>query len=125
MIEELMNEYLSNAEIAATVDYSDKKSVRKFNASSDRMRAIADEVVTLGEDAVVQFASLLDREPAAGWAATHLVEKANLDAATLSRCFARVEQAKAEEEAKGNLADAMITEMWLKEWRAKKATSEY
>ncbi len=124
MIEELINEYLSNAEIAATVDYSDKKSVQKFNVSSDRMRAIAVEVVNLGKDALVQFASLLDKEPAAGWAATHLVEKANLDGETLSRCFARVEQAKAEEEAKGNLADAMITETWLKEWRAKKATTD-
>lgn len=123
MIEDLMNEYLSKSETAATVDYSDKKSVRKFNASSDRMRAIVDEAVNLGQDAIIAFASLLDREPAALWAAHHLVEKADLDSAMLSRCFARVEQAKIDAEAKGDLASAMGEEMWLKEWRAKKVTN--
>lgn len=121
VIEQLMNEYLSNAEAAAAVDYSDKKSVRRFNALSDRMREIVDEVVSLGQDAVLHFASLLDREPAAVWAAHHLVEKADIDSATLSRCFARVEQAKAAAEAKGDFANAMGEEMWLKEWKTRKA----
>ncbi len=120
MIEKLMNEYLSCAEAAATVDYSDKKSVRQFNAMSDRMRIIVDEVVKLGQDAVKQFASLMDKEPAAASAAHLLIEMADLDSATLSRCFERVERAKEEAEAKGNLADAMIKEMWLKEWRNRK-----
>ncbi|WP_145298299.1 hypothetical protein [Planctopirus ephydatiae] len=124
MIEGLINEYLSKAEIAATVDYSDKKSVRKFNASSDRMREIVDEIVGLGEAAVMTFASLLEIEPAAPWAVHHLVEKADLDSATLSRCFARVEQAIMDAKAKGDPASAMGEEMWLKELRAKKAMDE-
>ena len=38
--------------------------------------------------------------------------------------FSRVEQAKMDAEAKGDLANAMGEEMWLKEWRAKRATTE-
>ena len=120
MIEDLMNEYLSSAEAAVLVDYSDKNSVRRFNALSDRMRAIVDEVVNLGQDAISEFAALLESEPAAMWAAHHLVEKADLDAATLSKCFARVEQAKIEAEAEGDLATAMGEEMWLNEWKARR-----
>lgn len=119
-----MNEYLSRAELAATVDYSDTKLVCKFNTSSDSMRAIVDEVVSLGEDAILAFASLLDRESAAPWATHHLVEKADLDSATLARCFSRVEQAKIDAEAKGDLAAALGEEMWLKEWRVIKATTK-
>ena len=125
MVEELVNEYLSRAEKAKSVDYSDKKSVEQFNASADRMRAIVDEVVDLGQDAILAFACLLDKEPAVTWVAHHLVEKAELDAATLAKCFSRVEQAMMDAEARGDLANAMGEEMWLKEWRAKKATSQH
>jgi len=125
MFEELVNEYISSAETAASVDCSDKKSVRRFNASADRMRAIVDEVVGLGQDAILAFTCLLDKEPAATWVAHHLVEKAELDTATLSRCFSRVEQAMIDARAKGDLANAMGEEMWLKEWKAMKATSQH
>lgn len=114
---------MSKSEAAASVNYSDSKSVRKFNASSDRMRAIVDEIVNLGEDAILVFTSLLDTEPAAPWAAHHLVEMADLDSATLEKCFSRVERAKSDAEAKGDLASAMGEELWLKEWREKKAIS--
>ncbi|MEK6257327.1 MAG: hypothetical protein AABP62_01795 [Planctomycetota bacterium] len=120
MIDALINEYLICAEAAASVDYSDKKSVRQFNARSDRMRAIVYEVVALGSDAVVHFASVLDTEPAAGWAAHHLVEMADLDSTTHSKCLERVEQAKVQAEANGDAASAMGEEMWLKEWWARK-----
>ena len=125
MIEKLMNEYMTNAATAAAVDYSDKKSVRQFNSSSDRMRAIVDEVATLGEKAVLMFTSLLDNEPAASWAAVHLVEIAELDSPTLSRCFSRVEQDKNDAEAKGALADVMIKEAWLEKWKAKKVSAKH
>lgn len=121
MIDELMSEYLLSAETAASVDYSDKKSVRRFNALSDRMRAIVHEVVTLGQNAIRHFSSVLDKEPAAVWAAHHLVELVDLDSATLSKCFERVEQARVQAEAQGDMANAMGEEMWLKEWRERKA----
>ncbi|MGC3972208.1 MAG: hypothetical protein QM775_34165 [Pirellulales bacterium] len=120
MIQDLLNEYASNAIATTTIDYADRKSVQRFNSLADRMRTIADEVVDLGQDAVVQFVSLLDAEPAAPWAAVHLVEKAELDPETLSRCFSIVEKTKAKAESQGNIADAMIKEMWLKEWKKKK-----
>ncbi len=118
MIRELMNEYTSRARAAATVDYANEESVRRFNAADNRMRAIVDEVVTLM--GVPQFAAILDGEPAATRAAHHLVERTALDPITLSRCFQRVEQAKEEAEAKGDFAEAMGQEMWLKEWKAKR-----
>lgn len=120
MIEDIMREYLACAEAASAVDYSDKKSVRHYNVMSDRMRSLVDEVVALGSDAVLAFASLLDKNPAATWAAHHLVEKAELDPATLSRCFTRVEQAIHEAKVSGKNAEAMGQEMWLKEWRSRK-----
>jgi len=123
MIEELVSEYQSKAKTAASVDYSDKNSVRQLNASADRMRAIVDEVVSLGTDAAIAFTCLLDQEPAASWAAHHLVEMAELDSATLSRCFSRVEQAMTDAEARGDFANAMGEDMWLNEWKAKKAHS--
>jgi hypothetical protein len=116
VLDKLSDEYLISAEAAASVDYADKKSVRQFNARSDRMRAIVGEVVTIGQDAVIHFATVLDSEPAAGWAAHHLVEMADLDARTLTKCFERVKQAKSQAEAKGDMANAVGEEMWLKEW---------
>jgi hypothetical protein len=119
---ELTTEYLSSAEdVASPTDYSDMKSVRRSNAVSDRMRKIVDEVVSLGRNAIVQFASVLNSEPAALRAAHHLVEKADLDSATLSKCIARVELAEQQAKAKGDLATAMGEGMWLKEWKARKA----
>lgn len=120
MLDELIDEYVKTAKEAANVDYADKSSVRKFNAQSDRMRAIARTIVTLGNEAVVRFISVLDNEPAAVWAAHHLVELVDLDSQTLTKCFGRVRQAQLQAEAKGNGADAMGEEMWLKEWMAKK-----
>jgi len=119
--DELIDEYIACAEEAASVNYADKKSVRQFNALSDRMRAIATELVTLGQDALVRFASVLNIEPAAGWAAHHLVEMADVDSQTLVKCFQRFRQAKLQAEAKGDLANAMGEEMWLKEWMERKA----
>jgi len=116
MPDELIDEYIACAEEAASVNYADKKSVRQFNARSDRMRAIVKEVVTLGQDAVVRFASVLDIEPAAGWAAHHLVEMADVNSLILAKCIERVKQAKLQAEAKRDLANAMGEEMWLKEW---------
>jgi len=92
MIRELMDEYASRARAAATVNYANDESVRRFNAADSRMRAIVDQVVTLM--GVPQFAAILDGEPAATRAAHHLVERTALDPITLSRCFERVEQAK-------------------------------
>ena len=117
----MIEEYLAQAEAAERVDFADRKSVRRFNSASDRMRIIVDEVVSRGSEAVLKFACLLDRKPAAKWAAHHLVEKADLDQATLARCFARVEQAKADAESTGNLAEALGEEWWLNEWRAKRS----
>lgn len=85
------------------------------------MRAIAKEVVTLGQDALAIFATLLDKEPAAVWAAHHLVEMADIDSQTLAKCFERAKQAKTQAEAQGDLANAMGEEMWLREWMARKA----
>ncbi len=121
MIDELISEYLASAEAAATVDYSDKKSVRRFNALSDRMRAIVHEVMTLGQAAIRHFSSVLDTEPAAAWAAHHLVEMVDLDSSTLSKCFERVEQARVQAEVKGEMANATGEEMWLKEWLERKS----
>lgn len=118
MIRELMDEYTLLAKAATTMDYANDGSVRRFNAASDRMRAIVDEVVTLL--GVPQFAAILDGEPAATRAAHHLVERTALDPITLSRCFERVEQAREEAEARGDFAEAMGEEMWLKEWKAKR-----
>lgn len=120
MIEELIREYAAAAKTAATVDYSDKKSVLRFNATSDRMRSIVKEVVAMGQEAVNRFTAVLEMEPAAGWAAPQLVELAELDMATLLRCFKRVELGKSEAESRGLFADAMMKEMWLQEWRSKK-----
>ncbi len=66
MNEEVIAEYVQCAALAAQVDYADKRSVRKYNAASDRMRAIVDDVVRLGHDAVQRFAAVLEIEPAAG-----------------------------------------------------------
>jgi len=121
MIDDLINEYLAHAEAAEIVDYADEESVQQFNNRSNRMRTIADELVGLGGCAVVQFAGLLEKEPASLYAAIHLVERADLDSGTLSRCIARVEQAKEEDEIKSNFSDAIIKEYWLKKWKTKTA----
>lgn len=120
MIDELIAEYIACAQSTTLVDYSDKKSVRRYNAASDRMRAIVSEVVTLEQDALNRFISVLQEEPASLWAAHHLVELAELDPATLSRCFERVERAKLEAQAESRPADAMGEEIWLKKMKVKK-----
>ncbi len=117
---ELIREYVSCAAETKSVGTTGKKAVRRYNALHDRMRAIVDEVVSLGQDAVSEFAIVLDKEPASSWAAHHLVEKADLDSAMLTKCFARVEREKAEAEAAGDLATAMGEGWWLEEWKAKK-----
>lgn len=119
-IDKLIDEYLSCAERVSNVEYSDKDSVRLFNALSDQMRGIVDIVVSLGHDALLKFTCVLDKEPASIWAAHHLVEKADLDSSITAKCFARVERAKAEADEQLQFADAMGEEMWLKEWRARK-----
>lgn len=119
MIENLLNEYVSCAEEAASVDYLDRKAIRRFNKSSDRMRAIVAEVVSMGDQSVLDFARVLDIEPAFLWAAHHLVEMADLDSSTLAKCFARVEESKVEAERESRMADAMGEEMWLNEWQKK------
>jgi hypothetical protein len=119
MIDDLIEEYTTTAENAASVDYSDNKSVRRYNTFSERMRSIVCNIVAMGKDAVCRFTVVLEKEPAAGWAAHHLVELADLDAEILSRCFKRVELAMTYAAAKGDMANAMGEEMWLKEWRAK------
>ena len=119
MIDELINEYVANAEAAESVDYADVESVQWLNDSSDRMREIVAEVVTQERTAHLAFATLLDRPPASRWAAHHLVEMAELEPALLSKCFAIVERIREEAEANGDFATAMGEQMWLKEWRAK------
>ncbi|MBN1511468.1 MAG: hypothetical protein JXB13_05590 [Phycisphaerae bacterium] len=120
MVQELLDEYVACATQCMSVDYGDKKSVRRYNKASDRMRAITDEVVAMGHDAVGRLATLLEVEPASGWVAHHLVEKADLDPETTRKCFAKVEEMIAEAEAEANLPDAMGEKMWLQEWRTKK-----
>ena len=120
MIAGLIKEYVSNAIAIASIDYADKKSVRRCNALADRMRTIVDQVVSLGQDAVLEFAALIDDKRAGSRVAHHLVEKAALDRETLLKCFARVEQARVDAEARGDPATARGEAMWLDEWRAKK-----
>jgi len=118
VIEGFIDEYLLIAEAAASMDYSGNKSVKQSNALEDRMRMTVDEAVSLGQDAVVRLSSLLDKEPAALWAAHYLVENADLYSATLSRYVARVERARTEVKANGDWASAMGEEMCLKESKA-------
>lgn len=120
MIENLINEYILCAEALASVDYADRKSVRQFNAKTDRMRAIVKQIVATGPDAVKQFASLLDKETVADSAAVNLVMEADLAPGTLARCFAIAEKGLKEAKINGEIPEAMIREDWLKEWRAKK-----
>lgn len=120
MIEELIQEYLANAEAAELVDCADAESVQRLNDSSDRMRAIVTEVAAQGPTVVHAFATLLDRPPASVWAAHHLVEIAEPEPTLFWKCIACVERAQQEAEANGEFADAMGEAMWLKEWRAKR-----
>ena len=119
MIRDLISEYVACADAAELVDYSSMESVHQYNSQADRMRAIVDEVVKLGPDAISQFVCVLEREPASLWAAHDLVEKADLDGATLTRCFELVEKSRVELEARGMSGDAMGEAMWLREWRTK------
>ena len=121
MLARLIEEYITCAEEAAAVDYGNKRSVREFNVRSARMREIVQEVVAMGQDAIGQFSSVLEIEPAAVWLAHHLVELAELDNKTLAKCFNRVMQAKSEAEGNGEHATAMGEDMWLKEWMARRS----
>lgn len=120
MIQALLDEYVACATQCMAIDYGDRNSVRRYNRASDRMRAITDEVVAMGHQAVKKLAALLDVEPASGWVAHHLVEKADLDPETTRKCFAKVEEAIEKAETEANLADAMGEKMWLQEWKTKK-----
>jgi len=117
MIDLLIDEYRIIAELAASIDYEDNDSVQRYNTASDRMRSIVADVVALGQIAVVQFSSILDKQHASIWAAHHLVEMADLDHTTLSKCYGIVEGAKMQAEARGDMATAMGEDLWLKEWR--------
>lgn len=120
MLDDLINEYLCNANAIKSLNQSDPAQVPSFNKFSDRMRSIVDTVVEIGQDAVIGFTSVLNDESAACWAAHHLVEKAELTPRVLQRCYQIVDRAREDAEAKGHFADAMGEEIWLKEWRARK-----
>ena len=114
-----MKEYRACAEAAVSIDYGDILSVRQYNALSDRMQAIVVEISSFGRSAVQEFSSILDIEPAAGWAAHQLVELAELNSATRARCFAVVEHMKERAERSGRRTEAKGQEMWLAKWKAK------
>ena len=120
LIRQLIDEYRACAMACTEVACADEASVFRYNIASDRMRAIVDEIVSMGPDGLQQFMAVLDVTPACHWAAHHLVEKADLDSASARRCFSIVEKLIAKAEAESRPADAMGERMWLQEWQVRR-----
>jgi len=111
----IAEEYREWANLWETIDYADKASVRKCNRAADRMRKIVQEAEGSGPDAVAVLLPLLDEAIPAKWLAHHLVEMTSIDKATKKQCFQIVKQHIRDLRSKGQAADVMGEEMWLRE----------
>ncbi len=115
-VDELLNKYKRHAAVHASIECSDRSSVRAGNAAADAMIAIAKQLAAMSPPAVSEFSSLLQADDVtAGWAAHHLLEHFTPD-----NDVERLALAIIERKAAGDGADAMGNRMWLKEWRKRK-----
>lgn len=114
-ISQLIQEYLKCSKICENINYQDKLSVKKSNASVTKMYKLVREASNMGKDALSELAKLLDEPIASKWLAHQLIEETNITHEIVKKCFSIVEKL-----ASGNDVNASGEKIWLSEWKEKK-----
>lgn len=111
---ELIDEYKKMAGNCYNIDYADKKAVQLNNQSVKRMYQIINEIQAgFGNNGMIEFTKLLgiSNDKVNLWAATHLLEKTQVDKKT-----EKISLAIIAEEVK----DSLGYQYWLKSYRDRK-----
>ncbi|TKB45782.1 hypothetical protein [Thalassotalea mangrovi] len=103
-----MDDFINQALIHNSTDYSDKKSVYKANRAADKMREIAKSVCC--EEEVKKFIESLNHPVAGKWIAFTFADNPILTSSQKAKCVKKIRTI-----ASGNDADAIGAEMWLSE----------
>ena len=112
---DLIAEYRRCVEMYAAIDYAEPATVDTGNRAVGSMYEIVEEMDRRGADAIEEFAApLLDDPEAARWIPQQLLERCKVSAEMETRCLALIE-----ERVKGDDIEAMMAEVWLKEYRSK------
>lgn len=117
-IEKLIDEYKGLVRNCHETDYSDKKSVKRNNASVTRMHAIVDKIWDeFGPEGIQKLQILLDTQDDGTnlWVATHLLEKTALDRATEDKALSIIEKV-----ASGDDVTALGYRYWIRDWKSKR-----
>ncbi len=111
----MIEKYRQFASICAETDYGDKKSVRRHNQAVDGMYKIIEAAAHQGQEAISAFIPLLDEPACARWLAHHLLERAAPQPKVEQQCLTIIESL-----AKGDGANALGEQYWLKKFRESK-----
>lgn len=117
--DELIEEYKRLLENCYQVNYADKKALRRNNDSVERMYRIIELLKAEGNEEISKFKKLLDIEDYRTnlWAATHLLEKVNLDEDTEIKALEIIKKA-----AMGDDVLGQGYKYWLRDWISKRGT---
>ena len=115
-VKKLVERYRELAQIHASTDYRDSRSVERANNAAKEMAEICRRVSLSGAQELDAFATLLD-EPFAKtqlWAAHHILEHADYSESLERRALEIIREYSA-----GSDANACGERLWLEEWEAK------
>ncbi len=113
--DELIEEYKNLPRNCYHVDYSDKKAVKRNNASVERMYQIIETINNdFGKEGILKLKALLDITDFQTnlWIAIHLMEKVALDKETEKKALSIIEKAAAGDGGLG-------FRYWLRDWKLK------
>ena len=117
-IESLIEDYKRQTKICHATDYVEMDSVKRNNKAVDRMYEIVELISKRNNSSEIEkFSKLLkDNENRTNlWSSVHLLEKLNSDKRTKKEALKIIKKV-----AKGESAEAMGFQLWLKEYYASK-----
>ena len=111
----MLEEYRECAEICSRINYHDKKTIKANNHAVDKMYRIVEKAEKKGSASIAELATLLDESGSAEWLSYQLLERASVTPQIERKCLAIIYKL-----AMGENAEAMGSQMWLKNWYKKK-----
>ena len=115
-LKKLLKRYEELAQIHASIDYGDSRSIKQANDAVDEMISISRKASLMGEGALGAFTILLDvsANKVRLWAAHHILEHMDFSKSLEQRALGIIR-----EYAKGESANALGERWWLKDWEEK------